>query len=37
MARPGLPATHRDALVLPKPYDPADLTAMLAVMCERRR
>lgn len=33
----GLPATHRNAMVLPKPYDPADLTAMLAAMCERRR
>lgn len=32
----GLPATHRDALVLPKPYDPADLTALLARLCERR-
>lgn len=32
----GLPATHRDALVLPKPYDPADLTAILARLCERR-
>lgn len=32
----GLPAGHRQALVLPKPYDPADLTAMLTRMCERR-
>lgn len=32
----GLPAAHRNALVLPKPYDPADLTAMLAALCERR-
>jgi CheY-like chemotaxis protein len=32
----GLPASHRNALVLPKPYDPADLTAMLAALCERR-
>ncbi len=32
----GLPATHRQALVLPKPYDPADLTALLARLCERR-
>lgn len=32
----GLPATHRDALVLPKPYDPADLTALLGRLCERR-
>lgn len=32
----GLPATHRDAMVLPKPYDPADLTALLARLCERR-
>ncbi|MEO3473452.1 response regulator [Roseomonas sp. CAU 1739] len=32
----GLPATHRNALVLPKPYDPADLTAMLTRLCERR-
>ena len=33
----GLPATHRNALVLPKPYDPADLTAMLTRLCEGRR
>ena len=32
----GLPPTHRNALVLPKPYDPADLTAMLTRLCERR-
>ena len=32
----GLPPTHRNALVLPKPYDPADLTAILARLCERR-
>lgn len=29
----GLPAGHQDALVLAKPYDPSDLTAMLARMC----
>ena len=32
----GLPPTHRNALVLPKPYDLADLTAMLTRLCERR-
>jgi CheY-like chemotaxis protein len=32
----GLPAAHRNALVLPKPYDPADLTSMLARMCDGR-
>ncbi len=32
----GLPAAHRQALVLPKPYDPADLIAMLTRLCEAR-
>jgi DNA-binding response OmpR family regulator len=29
----GLPPGHQDAMVLAKPYDPADLTAMLDRMC----
>ncbi|MBW6400944.1 response regulator [Roseomonas sp. HJA6] len=33
----GLPAGHRGVPVLPKPYDPADLTAVLARLCEGRR
>ena len=30
----GLPAGHRGVPVLPKPYDPADLTAVLVRLCE---
>lgn len=29
----GVPANHRNAPVLPKPYDPADLTAAVARLC----
>ena len=32
----GLPPTHRNAPVLPKPYDPADLTAVLERLCSAR-
>jgi CheY-like chemotaxis protein len=31
----GLPPTHRHVPVLPKPYDPADLTTMLDRLCRR--
>jgi DNA-binding response OmpR family regulator len=31
----GVPAQHRNAPVLPKPYDPADLTAAVARLCGR--
>jgi len=30
----GVPAAHRAAPVLPKPYDPADLTATIARLCD---
>jgi CheY-like chemotaxis protein len=33
----GLPPGHRDVPVLAKPYDPAELTATLARLCDRRR
>ena len=33
----GLPSGHQDALVLAKPYDPADLTAMLDRICRLER
>ncbi|WP_270938710.1 response regulator [Falsiroseomonas oryzae] len=29
----GLPAGHQDAMVLAKPYDPAELTSMLGRIC----
>ncbi len=29
----GLPAGHQDAMVLAKPYDPAELTTMLGRLC----
>ena len=32
----GLPPGHRGVPVLPKPYDPADLTALLARLCGRQ-
>lgn len=32
----GLPPGHRHVPVLPKPYDPADLAAMLEKLCDRR-
>ncbi|MBR0683499.1 response regulator [Roseomonas eburnea] len=32
----GLPAAHRHVPVLPKPYDPADLTAALEKLCAGR-
>jgi DNA-binding response OmpR family regulator len=31
----GLPAGHQDAMVLAKPYDPAELTAMLSRICRQ--
>ena len=31
----GLPAGHRGALVLAKPYDPIELTTALARLCQR--
>jgi DNA-binding response OmpR family regulator len=31
----GLPAGHQDAMVLAKPYDPAELTAMLGRICHQ--
>lgn len=33
----GLPAGHQDAMVLAKPYDPAELTAMLDRICRLER
>jgi CheY-like chemotaxis protein len=33
----GLPARHGQVPVLPKPYDPADLTAALERLCPPRR
>ena len=33
----GLPAGHQDAMVLAKPYDPAELTGMLDRMCRLER
>ena len=33
----GLPASHREAPILPKPYDPEDLTAALARLGGIRR
>ncbi len=30
----GVPPAHRAAPVLPKPYDPADLTATIARLCD---
>ena len=32
----GLPASHKAVPVLPKPYDPADLTAILDRLCSGR-
>lgn len=32
----GLPPSHRGVPVLPKPYDPSELTAMLEMLCSRR-
>jgi DNA-binding response OmpR family regulator len=31
----GLPAGHQDAMVLAKPYDPAELTSMLGRLCRQ--
>lgn len=31
----GLPPGHQDAMVLAKPYDPAELTAMLGRICRQ--
>jgi DNA-binding response OmpR family regulator len=31
----GLPAGHQDAMVLAKPYDPAELTSMLGRICRQ--
>jgi len=31
----GLPAGHQDAMVLAKPYDPAELTTMLGRLCRQ--
>jgi DNA-binding response OmpR family regulator len=31
----GLPAGHQDAMVLAKPYDPAELTALLSKICRQ--
>jgi len=31
----GLPAAHKGAPVLPKPYDPADLTSLVGQLCRR--
>ena len=33
----GLPAGHQDAMVLAKPYDPAELTGMLDRICRLER
>jgi len=33
----GLPPHHDEVLVLPKPYDPADLTAALGRLCQAPR
>ena len=33
----GLPAGHQDALVLAKPYDPAELTSVLDRICRLER
>lgn len=33
----GLPQGHRDAPVLPKPYDPMDLTTVLEQLCAQGR
>ncbi|MBR0659760.1 response regulator [Neoroseomonas oryzicola] len=32
----GLPQTHRHVPVLPKPYDPADLTTLVERLCDGR-
>lgn len=32
----GLPQTHRHVPVLPKPYDPADLTMLVERLCDGR-
>ena len=33
----GLPAGHQQAMVLAKPYDPSELTAMLGRLCDAAR